>query len=128
MNTTTLKINWDFVSRLFLGLLFIVAGLGKMMNFTGTSMFINSVMHTGVLTTMVTTLTIAIEIVVAGLFIFGKYRKDSMAYILIGFTALATIIFHNNISDQNTMIMALKNLAIIGGLISTLDCVHKKRA
>lgn len=128
MNTTTLKINWDFVSRLFLGLLFIVAGLGKMMNFTGTGMFINSVMHTGSLTTVVTALTIVIEVAVAGLFIFGKYRKDCMTYILIGFTALATVIFHNNISDQNTMIMALKNLAIIGGLISTLDCVHKKRA
>lgn len=128
MNTTTLKINWDFVSRLFLGLLFIVAGLGKMMNFTGTGMFINSVMHTGSLTTVVTALTIVIEVAVAGLFIFGKYKKDCMAYILIGFTVLATIIFHNNISDQNTMIMALKNLAIIGGLISTLDCVHKKRA
>lgn len=127
MNTTTLKINWDFVSRLFLGLLFVVAGLGKMMNFTGTSMFIDSVMHTGVLTTLVTALTIAIEVIVAGLFIFGKYRKDCMAYILIAFTVLATIIFHNHISDQNTMIMALKNLAIVGGLISTLDCVHKKR-
>lgn len=128
MNTTTLKINWDFVSRLFLGLLFIVAGLGKMMNFTGTGMFIDSVMHTGALTSLVMALTIAIEVGVAGLFIFGKYKKDSMTYILIGFTALATMIFHNHISDQNTMIMALKNLAIIGGLISTLDCVHKNRS
>jgi putative oxidoreductase len=127
MNTSTVKINWDFISRLFLGLLFILAGLGKAMSFAGTSMYINSVLHTGSITPIVTSLTIIIEIGVASLFVWGKYKKDIMNMILIAFVALTTILFHNNINDPSTMIVALKNLAIIGGLIAMLDAVHKKR-
>ena len=36
---------------------------------------------------------------------------------LIGFTLLATLFFHEKVTDQVQAAMALKNLAVIGGLM-----------
>lgn len=127
MNTTTFRINWDFVSRLFIGALFIFAGVDKLRTFEATSGYINDVLGTGAVTPIVTGLTIFIEVIVAAAYIWGKWRRDTCAYILIAFTALATVLFHNNFQIPLNVIMSLKNLAIIGGLIATLGAVHAKR-
>jgi putative oxidoreductase len=128
MNTTTFRINWDTVSRLFIGALFIFAGVDKLRTFEATSGYIDSVLGTGSATPVVTGLVIFVEIVVAAVYIWGKYKRDTCAYILIAFTALATVIFHNNFQIPLNVIMSLKNLAIIGGLIATLGAVHAKRS
>jgi putative oxidoreductase len=127
MNTTTFRINWDLVSRLFIGALFIFAGVDKLRTFESTGGYIDSVLGTGAMTPVVTGLTIFIEIVVAAVYIWGKYKRDTCAYILIAFTALATVLFHNNFQIPLNVIMSLKNLAIIGGIIATLGAVHSKR-
>lgn len=127
MNTTTFRINWDFVSRLFIGALFIFAGVDKLRTFEATSGYINSVLGTGAVTPVVTGLAIFIEIVIAATYIWGKWRRDTCAYILIAFTAAATVLFHNNFQIPLNVIMSLKNLAIVGGLIATLGAVHAKR-
>ena len=126
-NTTTFKISWDALSRLFIGALFIFAGVGKIMSFAGTTGYIDSVLHTGSLTPVITAITVFIEIVVAAVYVWGKYKKDWCGYILIAFTALATVFFHSDFNNQLNVIMTLKNLAIIGGIFATLDAVHKRR-
>lgn len=127
MNTTTFKINWDFVSRLFIGALFIFAGIDKLRTFEATSGYIDSVLGTGSITPVVLGLTIFIEVVVAAVYVWGGYKRDLCAYTLVAFTALATILFHNNFENPLNVIMSLKNLAIIGGLVATLHAVHKRR-
>lgn len=135
MNTTTIRINWDFISRLFIGVLFILAGIQKALNFDLiTENAIAPVFKTGSLSPIVTAIAIFIEIVVAAVYIYGKKWKDCAAYTLIVFVAVATIFYHipeirgDNLSAIiGTSINALKNLAIIGGLIATLEVVHRKR-
>ena len=127
MNKTTFVIDWDIMSRVFIAILFIFAGVMKILSFTDTTNYIDSVLKTGSLTPAITVIVIVIEIGVAGLYALGKYNRDICAYILIGFTALATIFFHSDFSNNTNVIMSLKNLAIIGGIFATLDTVHKRR-
>ena len=96
MNTTTFKINWDCLSRVFIGALFIFAGVAKIMDFNGVTGYIDSVIRTGSLTPVITAGVIFVEVIVAAAYVWGKFRKDLAAYILIGFTALATILFHSD--------------------------------
>ena len=121
------RINWDTLSRIFIGVLFVYAGIGKLMNFGGTNTYINSVLNTGAITPIVTLIVIFIEIVVATVYILGKYKKDTSAYILICFTALATLLFHSDMSKDVNVLMSFKNLAIIGGIFATMDGVHRRR-
>ena len=41
----------------------------------------------------------------------------SMAFLLAGFTLLATLIFHSNLGDPTQMLFFMKNLSIAGGLL-----------
>lgn len=55
--------------------------------------------------------------IIAGLAIILGYRVGLAAAALIGFTAFATIMAHSDFSDPMQMTAAMKNLAIIGGLL-----------
>lgn len=108
-----------FIVRLLIGLLFVVAGFGKLMNFDGTVGYVASL---GVpLASIATIIVIIIELPVATAFILGLKNKyinvEKSAIAMIVFTALATLLAHNNIGEQMQMIMALKNIAIIGALM-----------
>lgn len=127
MHTTTFKINWDHLSRFFIGLLFVYSGVVKIQTFQPTTDFIKSILNTGSITPIITSLVIFVELVVGLLYIWGKFKKDAMAYILITFVALATIFVHSDFSNAANVIQALKNLAIIGGLLATLESVHDRR-
>jgi putative oxidoreductase len=117
-----MKINYALVSRSLIALLFVVAGLGKIMNFAGAKGMIESL---GLpLAGLVTLVVILIEVPVALSFAWG-YRVCITGWTLIGFTALATLFAHRHISDPTNMIMALKNIAIIGGIMLAIrecDC------
>ena len=117
-----MKINYALTSRILIALLFVVAGVQKIIGFQMMVGYIGSLGFP--LPAIITALVIIIEIPVAIAFAYG-YRVCMMGMILIGFTALATIIVHRNISDGTNMVMALKNIAIIGGILSaimTCDC------
>ena len=121
-----MKINYALISRSLIALLFVVAGVHKLMNFTETSASIAS--FNIPLAPLVTLIVIAIEIPVALAFAWG-YRTCLMGLILIGFTALVTLVVHGNISQGMNLVMALKNIAIIGGIvlaITTCECAHGK--
>lgn len=125
-----MKINNALVSRSLIALLFVVAGLQKLMSFGDT---VSGVGALGVPFPMIATiLVIIIEIVVALMFAFG-YKTRTTGWILVGFTALVTVVVHRDFSNQVNMVMALKNLAIIGGIMAAVSCscgtcvVHKDR-
>ncbi|MEX0932788.1 MAG: DoxX family protein [Candidatus Pacearchaeota archaeon] len=102
------------IGRVFISLVFIVAGVGKITGFDGTVGFIQSF---GLpFATLLAMVAIIIE-VVGGLMLLTGFKTRSVATILIIFTALASIIFHIGEGEINVF---LKNLAIIGGLIMVL--------
>ncbi len=59
---------------------------------------------------------IAVKVVAGGAIIIGK-RVGLASATLIGFTILATLTAHMDFSDPMQQTQALKNLAIIGGLL-----------
>jgi putative oxidoreductase len=112
-----MKINYHFVSRSLIALLFVVAGIQKITGFTGTSGYVGSL---GVpFPVIATILVIIIEVPVALAFAWG-YKTCATGMILAGFTALATLLAHRDFSQGQNMIMALKNIAIIGGIVAVI--------
>ncbi len=125
-----MKLDYAQTSRILIALLFIVAGVQKLMHFTDTS---GSIASMGVpLAPLATLIVIAIEIGVAGAFAWG-YKTRLSGYILIGFTALVTVVVHRDLGNALNVIMALKNIAIIGGIMAAIGCacedcaVHPKK-
>ena len=114
-----MKINCALISRSLIALLFVVAGVQKIMNFADTSGYIGSL---GIPVPMVATiLVILVEVPVALLFAWG-YKVRHTGYVLIAFTVLATLLVHKNYFGSD-MVMVLKNIAIIGGIVSCVGCL-----
>ena len=108
-------LHWSpFVARVLLAILFLFAGFGKIMGFSMTVGYIASV---GLpMPTVLAVLSIIIE-VGGGLMLVSGFMARIAAKVLFFFTLLATIFFHNNFGDQMQVLMALKNLSIMGGLL-----------
>jgi putative oxidoreductase len=124
-----MKINYALVSRALIALLFVVAGINKIMNFSdpinGSVAYVASL---GVpMATLATILVIVIEIPVALMFVFCPKKICWTGGALIGITLLATILAHNpwaaNVDPmafKNVLTAALKNIAIIGGIAASI--------
>lgn len=124
------NINYALVSRSFIALLFVFAGIGKVASF---SAFASSLGQMGVpLPMLAAIIVIIVEIPVALAFAYG-YKVKEAGYALIAFTVLATLIAHHDFENQMNVIMSLKNLAIVGGIMSAIACscamcgVHGKK-
>ncbi|MDX2212009.1 MAG: DoxX family protein [Oculatellaceae cyanobacterium bins.114] len=102
------------IARILLSVLFLVSGINKVLHPAATQDYMAAAGMP--LTGLFLIAAIALEIG-AGLSVLLGYQARWGAIALIGFTALATLIFHTNLSDQLQQIMFLKNLAIIGGLL-----------
>jgi len=103
--------------RIILGAFFLLAGISKFTDITGTAGYIDSI---GL--PMASTLAIATAVfeTVAGLaLIAGRYTQHA-ALLLAGFTLLSGALFHGpgSWADSPTQqIMFMKNMAIMGGLL-----------
>ena len=95
-----------------LALIFILAGVGKIMDPPGTMGYMQSMGVPGILLWP----TVALEVLV-GLAVAVGYKTRYAAFALAAFSILAAIIFHRNFADQMQMILFLKNIAIAGGLL-----------
>ncbi len=117
-----MKMNIAFVSRSLIALLFVVAGLQKLMHFSDT---VKSVVSLDIpLAGLATLIVIIIEIPVALAFAWG-YRTCIMGAILMAFTVIVTVMVHGHLNVGMNLVMALKNLAIIGGILglsAQCDC------
>lgn len=102
----------QFVARLFLGQMFLLAGISKISSYTGTQGYMDATGLPGTLLPLV----IALEIG-GGLAVIAGWHTRMASIALAVFTLAAAAIFHHNFSDQTQMIMFMKNIAIAGGFI-----------
>ena len=100
------------VARVFLGHIFLLAGISKIGAYEGTQGYMDAMGVPGTLLPLV----ILLEIV-GGLAIIVGYKTKWAAIALAAFSVVAAAIFHNNFADQTQMILFMKNIAIAGGFV-----------
>lgn len=100
------------IGRLLLALMFVLAGVNKIFSYQGTQGFMDSMGVPGALLPLV----IALE-VLGGLALVAGWQARISAFLLAGFTVVATLVFHSNLGDQTQYLFFMKNLAITGGLL-----------
>ncbi len=110
----TAKAYTPTIGRVLLAAIFLISGVGKLLNPAGALGYINSV---GLpLPELALVIAIVVEIG-GGLLLIAGYRTRIVALALAVFTIVAGIFFHSHFADQNQLIHFLKNLAIAGGLL-----------
>lgn len=102
------------VARIALAAIFVLAGINKITGFEGT---VSQVAAVGVPFALAATVIAIIIEVGGGIALAIGYHARWAALALSGFTVLTIIFFHAQWSDPVQMIMALKNVSIIGGLL-----------
>ena len=102
----------QLVARLFLGHIFLLAGVIKISAYEGTQGYMDAMGVPGVLLPLVILFEIA-----GGLMILVGWKTKWAAIALAGFSVVAAAIFHNNFADQMQMILFMKNIAIAGGFL-----------
>ena len=106
--------NWlAAVGRLFIGILFLASGLGKLAAPAATIGYISAAGLPA--PTLAYAGSASIE-VIGSLLLIAGYRVRVVALVMAAFTFLAALFFHKNFADQNQMIHFMKNIAITGGL------------
>ena len=108
------------IGRVFLSVIFILAGLGKIGDWSGTAGYMASRGMPAI--PLFLTLAIIFE-VLGGFSVLLGFKTKIGALALFLFLVPATLIFHNfwtypEAQQQMQMIMFLKNLAIMGGLLT----------
>lgn len=102
-----------FIGRIFLAIIFILAGINKIMDPAGTAAYIESA------TTLPGSLALPTGIfeLVCGLLLAVGFMTRIVAILLAGFCLLTIFFFHNQFGDPGEVQSALKNLAMAGGLL-----------
>lgn len=104
-------------ARVFIGLPFLLSGLGKLGAYAATAGYMASQGVPGFLLPLV----IATEVAGSLAIILGWYTRIA-AFLLGGFTMLAALAFHTHFADQAQMINFMKNVVIAGAY--TLLVIH----
>ena len=102
----------QLLGRIMLALIFILAGIGKILDPAGTVGYMQSVG----LPALLLWPTIALEII-GGICVAIGFQTRFVAFVLATFSITAAVIFHRNFADQMQMIMFLKNIGLAGGLL-----------
>jgi putative oxidoreductase len=100
------------LGRVLLALMFVLAGVSKISGYSGMQGFMESMGVPGALLPLV----IAVELL-GGLALILGWHSRLAAFLLAGFTILATVIFHADLGDQTQYLMFMKNLSVTGGLL-----------
>lgn len=101
------------IGRICIAILFIMAGVNKVMDPVSTAQYIESQTNfPGSLA-----MPVGIFEIAAGLLLASGFVTRITAVVLAAFTVLTIIFFHSQVTDDLQAQMALKNLAIIGGLL-----------
>jgi len=106
------------IARILLSALFIVSGINKIMQFTGTQQYMANFGMP--LTGLFLIAAIIIEVGGGLSLLLGYYARLGATALAI-FMIPATFIFHSNFTDQIQQIMFMKNLAILGGLLMIIQ-------
>lgn len=102
------------VARVFLSILFILAGFSKLTAISGTASYFAGL---GLPVPTVTAVLVGLVEFVGGLAILVGFQTRIAAAIVALFTIGATLVAHMNFAEGMNALMAQKNLAIAGGLI-----------
>ncbi|MCV9909021.1 DoxX family protein [Ochrobactrum sp. AN78] len=102
------------VARVFLSILFILAGFSKLTAISGTAGYFAGL---GLPVPTVTAVLVGLVEFVGGLAILVGFQTRIAAAIVALFTIGATLVAHMNFAEGMNAMMAQKNLAIAGGLI-----------
>ncbi len=102
----------DLIGRLLIAAIFLLTGLEKIDDFTGTQGFMMSKGVPGAILPLV----IALEIGGAAAIILG-WKTRITALLLATFTLLAALLFHTDFSNHMQYLSFLKNLGIAGGFL-----------
>jgi putative oxidoreductase len=103
---------FELGGRVFIALIFVVAGYSKIGGYAGTAAYMES---TGV-PSLLLPLVIALELG-GGLLIIAGFQTRIVAFLLSGFCLASAALFHNNFADQMQSILFMKNVAIAGGFL-----------
>ena len=100
------------VGRLALAALFVLAGLSKIISVT------DSIPYTIAASDVPGAFVLGVGIfeVVAGLLLAVGFASRLTSLVLIAYLVLATIVAHSQVTDPTQLALAMKNLAIVGGL------------
>lgn len=105
------------VGRILMGFLFLISGVGMFMADGGPASMAGFYTSVGLpLAGILVWLVATLKVVAGGLLVIGR-NVGCAASALAAFTLLATLLAHRDIADPMQLTMALKNLAIIGGLL-----------
>ena len=102
----------DLVGRIFLSLLFLFSGFGKVTGYAETAAFMESAgVPSGLLP-----LAIVVELV-SGIALVLGWRVRFNAFLLGGYSLLTGVLFHSPIGDPMQWLQFLKNVALAGGCL-----------
>lgn len=104
--------NSALVGRIFISLIFLIAGINKITGYSGTAGYMDAM---GV-PSMLLPLVIFTE-VFGALAIMMGYKTRLVAFLMAGFSLLSALIFHFDFADQTQFIMFMKNVAMAGGFL-----------
>lgn len=110
-----------FLGRLMIAALFVLAGIPKIIDPSGAAAMLQSANLPGSLA-----MPTGIFEVVAGILLALGFMTRLVSILLAGFTLLATFFFHNQFGDPLQAAMALKNVAITGGLLVVFAYGHMR--
>lgn len=100
------------LGRILLALLFVISGIQKVLDPSGTDqMLAGAGLPAG------WGLGVGIFELVAGLLLAIGLLSRLVSILLFGFVALTTVFFHSQVTDPVQSVQALKNIAIMGGLL-----------
>ena len=112
MNQTIMTAGAQLTGRVLISAIFIMAGINKIIGYTGTQGYMDSMGVPGALLPLLILLEIG-----GGLAVLVGWQTRIAAFLLAGFTVLSALIFHASFSDQMQSILFMKNLAMAGGLL-----------
>lgn len=101
------------LGRMLIALIFIVSGIIKVMHVSATAEFIERV------TTLPPSLALPVGIfeIVFGVFLAIGFMTRISSILLFVFTIGTIVLFHNRVGDAQAVQIALRNVAIAGGLL-----------
>lgn len=105
----------ELFGRVFLVVLFLLSGIGKLSAYDQTAGYMSAFGLTGALLPLV----IGFEIL-ASLAIIVGWKVRIVSLLLAGFSLVSALVFHANFADQTQMVMFLKNVSIAGGFLLLL--------
>ena len=98
--------------RVLIALMFVMSGLGKIADYTGTQGYMEMMGVAGALLPLVILTEVG-----GGLAVILGWQTKLAALALAGFSLISAVIFHADFGDQTQMIMFLKNVSIAGGFL-----------